>query len=90
MIDALTLQYLRNQINLKSLAYQLGIQMKIKGNQCWFVCPRCGKMKASFQKNQNLARCFKCNIRYNPIDLVMTRLNMNFKEAVMFLINQER
>ena len=63
--------------------------MKIKDNQCWFVCPKCGKMKASFQKNQNLARCWKCNIRYNTIDLVMAHFDMDFIQAVTFLINQE-
>ena len=89
MIGAQNLNYIRNQINLKNLASNLGIQMKIKDNQCWFVCPKCGKMKASFQKNQNLARCWKCNIRYNTIDLVMAHFDMDFIQAVTFLINQE-
>lgn len=90
MFNAQSLRYIRNQIDLKSLASYLGIQMKVKNNQCWFVCPKCAKLKASFQKNQNLARCWKCNIRYNTIDLVMAHFNMNFTEAVMFLIKQER
>lgn len=90
MFDRQLLEDIRNQINLKSLASHLGIQMKIKDNQRWFVCPKCTKMKASFQKNQNLARCWKCNIRYNPIELVMAHFNMNFREAVMFLMDQER
>lgn len=90
MLDRQLLLDIRNRINLKSLASHLGIPMKIKDNQCWFVCPKCAKMKASFQKNQNLGRCWKCNIRYNPIELVMAHCNMNFKEAVVFLINQER
>jgi len=46
--------------------------------------------KASFQKNQNLARCWKCNTRYNSIELVMAHFNINFRQAVMFLIDQER
>jgi hypothetical protein len=90
MFDRQLLEGIRNRISLKGLASYLGIQIKIKDNQCWFVCPRCAKMKASFQKNHNLARCWKCNIRYNPIELVMAHCNMNFKEAVMFLIEQER
>ena len=90
MFDKQCLEYIRNQINLISLASNLGIQMKRKNNQCWFVCPHCGTMKASFQKNQNLARCWKCNIRYNAIELVMAHCNINFKQAVIFLMDQER
>ena len=90
MFDAKSLRHIRNQIDLKSLACYLGIRMKVKDNQCWLVCPKCNRLKASFQKNQNLARCWKCNTRYNSIELVMAYFNINFREAVMFLMDQER
>lgn len=90
MFETQRLEYLRNRINVKNLASHLGIQMKVKDNQCWFVCPQCLELKASFQKNQNLARCWKCNTRYNSIELVMAHFNINFRQAVMFLIDQER
>jgi hypothetical protein len=51
MYKAQSLEYLRNRINLKDLASHLGIQVKVKDNQCWFVCPQCLELKASFQKN---------------------------------------
>ena len=90
MYKAQSLVYLRNRINLKDLASHSGIQVKVKDNQCWFVCPQCLELKASFQRNQNLARCWKCNTRYNSIELVMAHFNINFRQAVMFLIDQER
>ena len=90
MFEAQSLEYLRNRINLKDLALHLGIQVKVKDNQCWFVCPQCRELKASFQKNQNLARCWKCNTRYNSIELVMAHFNINFKQAVIYLMDKER
>ena len=90
MYKAQSLEYLRNRINLKDLASHLGIQVKVKNNQCWFVCPQCHELKTSFQKNQNLAWCWKCNTRYNSIELVMAHFNINFKQAVIYLMDKER
>jgi len=90
MFKAQSLKYLRNRIKLKDLALHLGIQVKVKDNQCWFVCPQCLELKASFQKNQNLARCWKCNTRYNSIELVMAHFNINFRQAVIYLMDKER
>ncbi|WP_208596420.1 hypothetical protein [Desulfonatronospira thiodismutans] len=38
----------------------------------------------------NLARCFRCERNFNPIDLVMVVKGLNFREAVEFLQDMEQ
>jgi len=52
------------------------------GNQLRFVCPVCQESQTSVNNRTNLARCFRCELNWNPIDFTMTATNCEFRQAV--------
>jgi hypothetical protein len=53
-----------------------------------FACPICGGFETSIHTAHNLARCFACRQNFNPIELVMHQLKINFVDSVQWLKNR--
>lgn len=47
-----------------------------------FVCPTCNELQIRVNPATNLARCFRCQHNWNPIDFTMTITNCEFLQAV--------
>ena len=81
-----TLRKLRNNIPIARLIGDvLGIPCKIREGYFRFLCPLCSDFNTATNPKTNLARCFKCEKNFNPIDIVMLDKRLNFVEAVAFL-----
>ena len=50
-----------------------------------FQCPLCQNYHTATDKKTNLARCFDCRKNFNPIDMAMKALNLEFLDAVELL-----
>ena len=80
------LRRLRNEIPIAALiADILEVPSKISEGYFRFLCPKCSEFVTGTNPKTNLARCFRCETNYNPIDMVMIIKHFNFKEAVEFL-----
>ena len=80
------LRRLRNEIDIAPLiADVLDVPAKISEGYFRFLCPICSEFNTATNPKTNLARCFRCEKNFNPIDIVMIVRHCNFKEAVMFL-----
>jgi len=76
---------LRNDIPVDSLIKELKIPFKVSEGYFRFCCPECREFNTSVNPKTNLARCFRCKINYNTIDLVKIVRGWNFKNSVEFL-----
>ena len=73
---------LRNEVPFQGLFRQLGWSHKRVGTQLRFVCPICSETQTSINPATNLARCFRCERNWNPIDFTMTVTSCEFLEAI--------
>lgn len=93
--SAATLRQLRNDIPIHRLIGDvLGIPCKVREGYFRFLCPLCSDFNTATNPKTNLARCFRCERNFNPIDIVMLDKQLNFVEAVEYLtgivtLNQE-
>lgn len=85
MIPADQLRTLRNDVPVADVIYHLRIPTKMRGRRETFRCPRCGGFHTATNLRTNLARCFRCERNFNPIDLVMAERNSSFLEAVKYI-----
>lgn len=80
------LRTLRNDIDIAELiADVLDWPSKTSEGQFRFLCPICSEFNSATNPKTNLARCFRCEKNFNPIDMVMTINECTFVEAVEFL-----
>lgn len=80
------LRRLRNEIPIAVLiAEHLKLETKADGGYIRFLCPVCKEFRTATNPKTNLARCFRCEKNFNPIDMVMIVKSYNFKEAVKYL-----
>ena len=80
------LRKLRNDIPITPLISDiLRIPSKISEGYFRFLCPKCKEFNTAANPKTNLGRCFRCEINFNPIDIVMNDKHLNFIEAVDFL-----
>ena len=80
------LRLLRNHISIDTLITSaLDIPFKHSEGYLRFLCPFCGDFHTATNPKTNLARCFRCQKNFNPIDMVMIVRNCSFVEAVRFL-----
>lgn len=80
------LRLLRNRISIDTLITStLNIPFKYSENYLRFLCPLCGDFHTATNPKTNLARCFRCQKNFNPIDMVMIVKNFSFVQAVGFL-----
>jgi DNA primase len=76
------LRRLRNEVPFPGLFRKLNWPHKRVGTQLRFVCPSCSEHQTSVNPTTNLARCFRCERNWNPIDFTMTITNCEFLQAV--------
>jgi DNA primase len=80
------LRELRNRIEIIPLiAEVLELLYKTQDGRFRFLCPLCHDFDTAVNPATNLARCFRCQRNFNPIDLVMTVKRYSFMQAVHFL-----
>lgn len=80
------LRQLRNDIPISILIVDfLKIPSKMSEGYFRFLCPICSEFVTSTNPKTNLARCFRCEKNFNPIDMTMTVKRFTFKEAVEYL-----
>ena len=80
------MQALRNEIAIGDLVISiLKLPAKYSEGFLRFLCPLCGEFHTAVSRKTNLARCFRCRINFNPIEMVMAAKNCPFIEAVRFL-----
>ena len=82
---------LRNEIDVRSVITEiLDVPNKVTDGTLRFLCPRCSDFHTAINPNTNLARCFRCQRNFNPIDLVMAERKCAFVEAVKLLLPYRR
>ena len=80
------LRALRNDVDIDHLiADVLDWPSKTSEGQFRFLCPVCSEFNSATNPRTNLARCFRCEKNFNPIDIVMTVERVSFLEAVGLL-----
>lgn len=84
-IPAEHLRTLRNDVPVPAVIAHLGIPTKKRGRRDTFRCPACGGFYTATNPQTNLGRCFRCDLNFNPIDLVKLECNCSFLEAVSHL-----
>jgi hypothetical protein len=89
-IAAERLRRLRNEVDIVSIIRRLDLPTKMRGGWLRFLCPLCGEFETATNARTNLARCFRCERNFNPIDLVMLERNCPFLEAVSYLEKRVR
>ena len=77
------LRSLRNDIPISRLiADFLRVPCKVSEGYFRFRCPLCSEFNTATNPKTNLARCFRCQKNFNPIDMVMAVKSCNFRDAV--------
>ena len=76
---------MRNNIRLTDVLATLEWPHKLRDGRVCFVCPQCSESLTAINPRTNLGRCFRCEINFNPIDLVMLINDYDFVAAVHFL-----
>lgn len=80
------LRRLRNKVPMRLLIDQiLNLPCKMSEGYFRFQCPKCHEFVTAVKPKTNLARCFRCEQNFNPIDLVMEVKHYDFKQTVEFL-----
>ena len=80
------LRLIRNEIDINNLITdQLNLPNKRAEGYFRFLCPVCSEFNTATNPKTNLARCFRCQRNFNPIDLVMVVDDCCFLEAVDYL-----
>ncbi len=77
---------LRNEIPIDDLLRTLDWPCKVREGRFCFVCPCCQESLTAVNDRTNLGRCFRCERNFNPIDLVMMIRELDFVDAVYFLM----
>jgi predicted RNA-binding Zn-ribbon protein involved in translation (DUF1610 family) len=80
------LRSLRNDLPVDWVLEILVVPVKISEGYVRFLCPSCAEFNTATNPRTNLARCFRCELNLNPIDLVMLVTRRKFVDAVEFLL----
>lgn len=81
------LRKLRNDIPIDMLITNILKQPnKISEDYFRFLCPVCAEFNTAINPKTNLARCFRCEKNFNPIDMVMSVKSYNFTQSVDLLM----
>lgn len=80
------LRMLRNEIPIAILICDLlKMPNKLSEGYFRFLCPLCSEFNTATNQKTNLARCFRCEKNFNPIDMVMHVKRVGFIDAVEYL-----
>ncbi len=82
------LRKLRNDININEVIGALRLETRRGTDLLRFHCPLCRGFHTGTNPKTNLARCFDCEVNFNPIDLVMETTGCSFIDSVEFLKKQ--
>ena len=85
MISRQRMWQLRNEVPIDGLLKELDVPTKLSEGYCRFLCPLCREFNTATNPKTNLARCFRCQRNFNPIDLVMVVDQLSFLDAVAYL-----
>jgi DNA primase len=81
------LRRLRNDVDIVELiADVLDLPSKVSEGYFRFLCPQCSEFNTAANASTNLARCFRCEKNFNPIDMVIAVKGCTFRDAVEFLL----
>jgi DNA primase len=81
------LRSLRNDIPINDLIRtRPDLPSKEREGFLRFLCPHCNEFHTATNPRTNLARCFRCQRNFNPIDLVMAIEACRFVDAVEILL----
>lgn len=80
------LRSLRNDIPIDELIRgRLGLAWKERDGYLRFLCPLCSEFHTATNPKTNLARCFRCGVNFNPIEMVMAAEGCSFVDSVKIL-----
>jgi len=80
------LRALRNDLPIGDLIRShLDLPWKEREGYLRFLCPHCNEFNTATNPKTNLARCFRCCVNFNPIDMVMAVEGCGFLDAVKIL-----
>ena len=80
------LRMLRNNIPIAKLISDfLRLPCKVSDGYFRFLCPLCSEFNTATNPKTNLARCFRCQKNFNPLDMVMAVKCCSFREAVVLI-----
>lgn len=82
MISPERLRELRNDLKIDRVLAALDVPLKHSEGYLRFLCPVCREFNTATNPRTNLARCFRCERNFNPIDLVMIVETRTFLAAV--------
>ena len=80
------LHYLRNQVPIRQLIENHFDNPA--GSEGRYRCPRCHGNDANINTPHNLLRCFDCAENFNPIEITMHVLGLDFVETVNWLMKR--
>lgn len=77
---------LRNKIPIDLLIKDvLSIPTKTSEGVFRFLCPICNEFQTSTKAATNLARCFRCEMNFNTIEITMEVKKIEFLDSATFL-----
>jgi hypothetical protein len=77
---------LRNKIPIDLLIKDvLSIPAKTSEGFFRFLCPICNEFQTSVKPVTNLARCFRCEMNFNTIEITMEVKKIGFLDSATFL-----
>ena len=80
---------LRNQVPITGLMqHVLALPTRQEQGKKRYKCPLCAGYDTSVNYDHNLLRCFDCKRNFNPIDLAMNCLKIEFVDSVGWLKEQ--
>jgi DNA primase len=80
------LRALRNEIPIDRLIEEeLSIPAKRSEGVFRFLCPICNEFQTAVKPETNLARCFRCEMNFNTIEITMRLKNIGFRETAKYL-----
>ena len=80
------LRALRNEIPIDRLIEEeLSIPAKRSEGVFRFLCPICNEFQTAVKPATNLARCFRCEMNFNTIEITMRVKNIGFRETATYL-----
>jgi len=81
------LRALRNELPIDDLIRRrLDLPWKEREGYFRFLCPLCSEFHTATNPRTNLARCFRCAVNFNPIEMVMAVERCGFVGAVEILV----
>jgi hypothetical protein len=80
------LRALRNEIPIDRLIEaELSIPAKRSQGVFRFLCPVCNEFQTAVKPATNLARCFRCEMNFNTIEITMRVKKIGFLDSAAYL-----